>query len=77
MARKKKSSPAEDFIAIVALVPWWIGLTIGVVSYFVLHGFAALHDQVLLHHAQAGGQRTRVAVRARAATLIFDPWRER
>ncbi len=26
--------------------------------------FAALHDQVLLHHAQAGGQRARVAVRA-------------
>lgn len=40
MARKKKSSPAEDFIAVIALVPWWIGLTIGVIGYFVLHEFA-------------------------------------
>jgi restriction system protein len=40
MARKKKSSPAEDFIGVIALVPWWIGLLIGVISYFVLHGFA-------------------------------------
>ena len=41
MERKKKSSPAEDFIQIIALVPWWIGLTIGVLSYFLLHGLAA------------------------------------
>jgi restriction system protein len=41
VARKKKSSPAEDFIEIIALVPWWIGLMIGVLSYFILHGLAA------------------------------------
>lgn len=41
MARKKKSSPAEDFIQVIALVPWWIGLSIGLVSYFILHGLAA------------------------------------
>lgn len=41
MARKKKSSPAEDFIEVIALVPWWIGLIIGVVSYFILRGLAA------------------------------------
>jgi restriction system protein len=41
VARKKKSSPAEDFIQIIALVPWWIGLMIGVLTYFILHGIAA------------------------------------
>lgn len=40
MARKKKSSPAEDFMGLVALMPWWAGLMIGVISYFILHGFA-------------------------------------
>jgi restriction system protein len=41
VARKKKNSPAEDFIEVIALVPWWIGLIIGVVSYFILHALAA------------------------------------
>ncbi|MDQ2819770.1 MAG: restriction endonuclease [Pseudomonadota bacterium] len=40
MARKRKSSAAKDFIGLIALVPWWIGLTIGVISYLVLHGIA-------------------------------------
>lgn len=39
MARKKKSSPAEDFMGLIALMPWWAGLLIGLFSYFVLHGF--------------------------------------
>lgn len=40
MARKKKSSPAEDFVGVVALMPWWLGLIIGVVSYIMLHRLA-------------------------------------
>lgn len=40
MARKKKSSPAEDFIEVVALVPWWVGLALGAVSYLFLQWVA-------------------------------------
>jgi len=40
VARKKKSSPAEDFVGVVALMPWWLGLMIGVVSYIMLHRLA-------------------------------------
>lgn len=47
MARKKKSSPAEDFIGVIALVPWWIGLLIAVLSYFVLHAYATSHVVVV------------------------------
>lgn len=40
MARRKKSSLAEDLIEVVSLVPWWLGLAIGAVSYFLLHWLA-------------------------------------
>lgn len=39
MARKKQS-PAEDMIDIVALLPWWVGVILAVVSYFILHDIA-------------------------------------
>ena len=41
MARKQKTSPLEDLIEIIAMVPWWAGLSLAVVSYFVLHALAA------------------------------------
>lgn len=66
MARKKKSSPAEDFIEIIALVPWWIGLIIGVVSYFVLHGLAASPVVVVTTTEGIGGTLYGVFVRTLA-----------
>lgn len=39
MARKK-SSPGEGFIDLVALLPWWVGVALAVVSYFVFHKLA-------------------------------------
>ncbi|RYX95129.1 MAG: hypothetical protein EOO28_11940 [Comamonadaceae bacterium] len=40
MARRKKTSTAEDLIELVAMLPWWVGVALAVVSYFVLHGIA-------------------------------------
>lgn len=40
MARRRKTSPFEDLIAIIALMPWWAAVALGVVSYFVLHAVA-------------------------------------
>ena len=40
MARRKKSSPAEDVMELVALMPWWAGCALALVSYIVLHGIA-------------------------------------
>ena len=40
MARRRKTSPAEDIIELVALMPWWAGLLLAVVSYLWLHGVA-------------------------------------
>ena len=39
MARKKQST-AEDMIDIVAVLPWWVGVTLAIVSYFILHDIA-------------------------------------
>ena len=38
---KRKSNAAADLMAIVAHLPWWGGVILAVVSYFILHRFAA------------------------------------
>lgn len=40
MVRKKKTSPLEDMMDLVALLPWWGGVAIAVVGYLVLHRMA-------------------------------------
>lgn len=40
MARRDKSSPAEDFIVVASKLPWWVSLLLAVVGYFVLHAYA-------------------------------------
>jgi restriction system protein len=39
MARRK-SSAAEDMIDVIAMLPWWAGVALAVLSYAVLHHFA-------------------------------------
>jgi restriction system protein len=40
MARKQKTSPAEDLMEIVALLPWWGALLMAILSYVVLGAIA-------------------------------------
>ena len=40
MARKKKSSPLEDMMDLIALLPWWAGVAIAAIGYVVLHRMA-------------------------------------
>jgi restriction system protein len=40
MARRKKSSPAEDLVELVSKMPWWAGCVLALVSYLWLHGVA-------------------------------------
>lgn len=40
MPRRGKTSLAEDVINLVALMPWWLGVALAVVTYFVLHAVA-------------------------------------
>lgn len=41
MARRKKSSPAEELIDLVALMPWWVGVLLAIFGYLWLHGVAS------------------------------------
>jgi restriction system protein len=40
MARRKKSSPLEDALDLLAMLPWWVCLVLAAVSYFLLHRLA-------------------------------------
>ncbi len=38
---KKRQSPAEDLMDLVAMLPWWVGVTLAVMSYLFLHQLAS------------------------------------
>lgn len=54
MARKK-SSPLEDLLGLVALMPWWVGVALALVSYVVLHRMAAPVAPVAVQPGQMAG----------------------
>jgi restriction system protein len=41
MARRKKTSPLEDILDLLAMLPWWVCVVLAAVSYFLLHRLAA------------------------------------
>ena len=51
MARRKKTSPFEDLIDLVALLPWWACIALAVVSYLAL---SALARPVAITNVQPG-----------------------
>ena len=40
MARRRKTSPAEGLMDLVAMLPWWTGVALAVLLYLVLHRVA-------------------------------------
>jgi restriction system protein len=41
MARRKRASPAEDLVDLIALLPWHVGVILAVAGYLLLHRIAA------------------------------------
>ena len=39
---KKNQTILDDFIEIAAVFPWWLGASLALVSYFLLHSISAL-----------------------------------
>ncbi len=37
MARRKKTTPAEDLVALVASLSWWAGVALAIASFLLLH----------------------------------------
>ena len=40
MARKRKTSPLEDMLDLVSLLPWWVGVAVAAIGYLLLHRLA-------------------------------------
>jgi restriction system protein len=40
VARKRKTSTAEDLMDLVTMLPWWAGIALALASYMVLHSIA-------------------------------------
>lgn len=72
MARRRNASPAEDFMDLVAMAPWWVGVALAAVCYPLLHRFAVLPQVTSLQPGQAGdfAQRAIVATLASVGQVI-------
>ncbi|MBS0454896.1 MAG: restriction endonuclease [Proteobacteria bacterium] len=65
MARRRKTSPLEDFLELVAMMPWWAGVALALLAYVLLHRFA---QPVQLAGVKPADMAT-AAVRSAGATL--------
>jgi restriction system protein len=58
MARRRRQSPAEDFLDLVAMLPWWAGVALAIISYLVLHQLAVPPKITAVQPGQLGGMVT-------------------
>lgn len=55
MARRKKTTPAEDFMSLIAMLPWWVGVALAIAFYVGLHAFAKTPLDTTVRSDQMGG----------------------
>lgn len=67
MARRRKQGAAEDVMELVAMLPWWAGALLAVVSYLVLHPIAERSVPAATQLGQMGAMATQLLWR----TLAF------
>ena len=58
MARRKKTSPADDLMELVAMLPWWAGVALALVSYLLLHRVASQEVLAATQPGQMGAMVT-------------------
>ena len=66
MARRKKSSPAEDIMDLVALAPWWVGVGLAITAFLLLHRVAGLPLVTMAPGSQLAQSMSRAMVVAAA-----------
>lgn len=71
LARKKKTSLAEDLMDLVSLLPWWAGVALAAISYAILHRLAVPPVVTALPPAQMGDVLTRSMISAFAGLGQF------
>lgn len=67
MARRKKTSTADDLLELVAMLPWWAGVLLALLSYFVLHNIASQPVMAPTQPGQMGAMVTHSIWRSLAA----------
>lgn len=66
MARKKTGF-FVDLIEIAAMLPWWVGVVLALISYFVLHHFSIGEQVPIVNVSQIGSMVTSTVVRVFAS----------
>lgn len=66
MSRRKRTSPAEDLMDMVALLPWWAGVALALVLYVVLHRVAGQPVAAATQPGQVGAMLTQTLWRTLA-----------
>lgn len=70
MARKK-TSPARDFMDLVAMLPWWVGVMLAVLSYLALHHVAGVPMVAPTRANQMGAMFTQAIWRTLASVAQY------
>ena len=71
MGRRSKESGADDFIAVVAMLPWWGGVAVAIASYFAFHMLAEPPKVAALQSGAIGGFAVQAMIAAGASILQF------
>ncbi|MDE2254225.1 MAG: restriction endonuclease [Betaproteobacteria bacterium] len=71
MPRRRKTSPLEDLVSLLALLPWWLSLVLAGVSYVVLHTIAISKAPVATRPDQVGQAMSHAVF---AAAAIFGQY---
>jgi restriction system protein len=66
MARRK-TSPAEDLMDLVAMLPWWAGVLLAALAYFALHHVASQPMTAAVQPGQVGAMVTQTLWRTLAS----------
>lgn len=71
MSRREKTSPAEDVMATVALLPWWVAVALAPVLYLALHHVASQAVAAATQSAQVGAMVTQTVWRALESVVQY------
>jgi hypothetical protein len=70
MSRRGKSSPLEDIAGMIALLPWWAAVVLGIVMYLILHAVAGLPPPTMRPGDMGGIGRAMITALASAGQYI-------
>lgn len=66
MAKRRKSSPLEDMLDLVAMLPWWAGVAMGVAGYLLLHRLATPIPVTAVQPGQVAGLMQQAVIKGLA-----------